>query len=624
MADMITAKEAAERWNLTERSVTGMCRTGRIPGASKYGKSWYLPDSAEKPADGRIRTGSYVARKAGRKLPLPVGISDYRVASSQYYYVDKTMLIKDFLDERPMVSLFTRPRRFGKTLNMDMLRTFFEKTDEDTSVYFRDKKIWKQGPFYQGFQGKYPVIFVSFKDIKCETWEDTLIKLAETLGNEYARHAELLASPACNDVDKAYFRNIMERHASPTELTSAFMMLTKMLDEHYGTAPVIIVDEYNTPIQQGHTRGFYDHVVLFMRNLFSGGLKDNRHLSFGFLTGILRVAKESIFSGLNNLKINSILDEQYSSYFGFTHDEVKEMTRYYQAPDKYQELCDWYDGYQFGSSEIFNPWSVINYFSGKCQPQAFWLSTSSNDIIGKIIAEADAETYDRLTALLKGESVLTSIDTGVIYPQIRNNPSSVYSFLLAAGYLKAVKAELAFTGDYMCEVAIPNKEIAFVYKKEILARLQSIIPQSSANFIQEALYFGNVKALQEGIEKLLLQSASYYDTAGELFYHGMMLGITAMMDHRYFVTSNRESGEGRYDLQLMPKVKTLPGILIELKAAKKDEHADLAKLAEAALAQIDEKQYDTDMKTHGIAEILKYGVAFSGKETKVVMRKDSL
>ena len=355
-----------------------------------------------------------------------------------------------------------------------------------------------------------------------------------------------------------------------------------------------------------------------MRNLFSGGFKDNPHLAFGFLTGILRVAKESIFSGLNNLKINSILDEQYSGYFGFTRDEVQEMARYYHASDKYREICDWYDGYRFGSSEIFNPWSVINYFNYQCQPRAFWLSTSSNDVIGEILADADAEIYDKLTSLLNGESILTYVDTGVIYPQIKNNPSSVYSFLLAAGYLKAVRAELSFNGDYMCEVAIPNKEIAFVYKKEILERLREMIPQSTAISVQEALYCGDVASLQASLEKILLQSASYYDTVGELFYHGFMLGMTAMMDDRYIVTSNRESGEGRYDLQLMPRDRSLPGILIELKAGKDCDEQELKGLAEEAVQQIETRKYDTELTMNGVDNILKYGVAFCGKKVAIL------
>ena len=619
MPRWITAREAAMRWELLERSVTGMCRSGKIAGAYKEGGTWYIPENAEKPADGRVRSGAYQQRTAKTRRPLPVGISDYRIASTQYYYVDKTMLIKDFIDERPMVSLFTRPRRFGKTLNMDMLRTFFEKTDEDTSVYFKGKAIWRQGEAYRKYQGKYPVIFVTFKDVKCNSWDDTLEKLAEIIGSEFARHSELLTSDSCNDVDKASFRRIMERRASETELSGAFLLLTRMLHAHHKIPPIIIIDEYDTPIQQGHTRNFYDQVISFMRNLFSGGFKDNKDLSFGFLTGILRVAKESIFSGLNNLAINSILDEKYSSYFGFTKSEVKAMAEYYHAEDKYDDLLAWYDGYRFGGTEIFNPWSVINYFRNNCRPGAYWQSTGSNEIIGEVLAEAGPEIYDKLQLLLQGKSFLTYIDTGVVYPEIRKNPSSVYSFLLVAGYLRLQSADPSFTDGFMCEVALPNKEIAFVYKKEILDQLIDYFPQSTAISIQEAIYTGNAEALQTQMRQLLLQTVSVYDTAGENFYHGLVLGLCAIMDNRFEIRSNREAGEGRYDIQLKPRIEKLPGILIELKATKKGDNADLKALAQTALEHIDQKHYETELKANGIEKILKYGVAFQGKEVEVLM-----
>ena len=619
MPDMIRSKDAALRWGLTERHITGLCREGKIPGAVKEGGLWYIPAEARRPADGRIRTGEYKSKGAGgkRRLPLPVGISDYRVASTRYYYVDKTLLIRDFLDERPMVSLFTRPRRFGKTLNMDMLRTFFEISDEDTSVYFRNRAIWKAGKAYRAYQGKYPVVSVTFKDIKCETWSETLEKLREVLGNEYARHDVLLTSDKCNAVDKAYFSRVMERRASQTELTSALMTLTKMLHEHYGTAPVIIIDEYDTPIQQGHTKGFYDQIILFMRNLFSGGLKDNSHLSFGFMTGILRVAKESIFSGLNNLTVNSILNEKYSAYFGFTRDEIRTMAAYYGAEDKCDELCQWYDGYRFGGTEIFNPWSVINYFRNDCSPGAYWQSTGSNEIIGEVLSEAGPDIYERLQAILQGETFLTYIDTDVIYPEIRRNPSSVYSFLLVAGYLKAVSAQNASAGGLMCKVALPNREIALVYKKEILDQLTGIVPPAIAVSIQEALFSGNGEALQRDMRTLLLESVSVHDTAGENFYQGLVLGLCAMMDNRYIVRSNRESGTGRYDISLEPKAKTLPGILIELKACGKGESADLKQLASNALSQIEKRDYAAEMRSRGITTIYRYGVAFRGKEVQI-------
>ena len=614
MQRMMSTKEAASLWNISDRQVSKLCGEGKIKGAVKKGRTWAIPFGTEKPTDGRIKPASSLRQP---NLPLPIGISDYRLASTEYYYVDKTMMIKDFLDERPMVSLFTRPRRFGKTLNMDMLRTFFEKTDEDTSVYFKNKNIWACGEKYRSHQGKYPVIFLSFKDIKCDTWEETFDAIKDLFSKEASRHSELKSADVFNEYEEAYIEKILSGTATPVELSVALANLSMMLHKYHGVAPIIIIDEYDTPIQQGHIKGFYDEIIGFMRNLFSGGLKDNKHLTYGFLTGILRVAKESIFSGLNNLAINSILDTKYSEYFGFTADEVKEIARYYHAEDKYDEICEWYDGYKFGNTEIFNPWSVINYFRNGCQPRAYWQSTGSNDIIGEILGGADETIYEKLNALLQGESFLTYIDTGVIYPQVKSNPSSVYSFLLVAGYLKVIKSEPSFSGDFMCEVALPNKEITFVYNKEILQKLNTIVPQATAISIQEAIYSGDTAALQKNLGTLLMQSVSSYDTVGENFYHGLVLGLCATLDNRFYITSNRESGEGRYDICLCPKDANMPGVLIELKAAKDCADDELKALSETALKQINDRKYDTELTTKGVKNIFKYGVAFSGKKVQI-------
>lgn len=615
---MMSVKEAAKLWNISERRVTTYCKEDRIAGAYKEGRSWRIPSNASQPANSRKSVLIHVEEKHTDKLALPIGISDYIEASTRYYYVDKTMLIKEFLDERPMVSLFTRPRRFGKTLNMDMLRVFFEKTEEDTSVYFKNKAIWSCGKYYQDYQGKYPVIFVTFKDVKCNTWAETYDMICDILANEFERHKEVLESDKCSTSDKEYFVRVLNKQASQADVTMTFLRLSEMLDEHHGVKPIIIIDEYDIPIQQGHMRGFYDAVILFMRNLFSGGLKDNRHLSYGFLTGILRVAKESIFSGLNNLKVNSILDNKYSEYFGFTADEVKKMAEYYGASDKFEEICEWYDGYRFGKSDIFNPWSVINYFNYECEPRAFWQSTGSNDIIGEVLENADEDIYERLNALLRGETFVTYVDTGVIYPEIKNNPSTIYSFLLVAGYLKAVKTNASFTSDFMCEVALPNREITFVYNKEILQKLDNVVPQATSISIQEAIFANDADKLEKCLHKLLIQSTSCYDTVGENFYHGLVLGLCAMLDRHYYVTSNRESGEGRYDIQLMPRDNRRPGVLIELKAEKGCSADRLKELSKKALKQIYDKKYDTEMLAKGITKIFKYGVAFSGKQVDIV------
>mgnify|MGYP000192487390 CR=1 FL=1 len=619
MANVISVKEAAMRWELAERTVRGLCIGGKIPGAVKIGRSWLIPAGAEKPVDNRIKTGAYVRAKSRPKhLPLPVGVSDYRLASTEYYYIDKTMMLKDFIDERPMVTLFTRPRRFGKTLNMDMLRTFFEKTNEDTSKYFKDKKIWEQGEYYRSFQGKYPVIFITLKDVKHNSWDNTFANIGSIISSEYCRHSDLSKSPKLDKKQKDFYDKMVSEKFSAVDLERSLLYLSEMLKKHYGEGAVIIIDEYDTPIQSGHTNGFYDDVIAFMRNLLSSCFKDNKSLAFGFLTGILRVAKESIFSGLNNLTINSVLDNKYSEYFGFTANEVKEMAAYYSASDKFDEVCEWYDGYRFGKTEIFNPWSVVNYFSNECEPRPFWVSTGSNDIIGEVLAQADEEIYNRLTSLVNGETFTTFIDTGVIYPQIKSNPSTIYSFLLVTGYLKALKTTPSFSGDFMCEVSLPNREISLVYNKEILQRLENLIPPSTAISVQEAIFSGDNARLKAQIQTLLTQSVSSFDTAGENFYHGFMLGLCALLGGA-FVTSNRESGDGRYDIQLKPTKKGLPGILIELKAEKNCSDEKLKKLSETALQQINDKKYETELTTAGVRTIYKYGVAFSGKKVEVAV-----
>lgn len=606
----MTVKDAASLWGISERRVNELCRSGRIMGAEQDGRKWLIPDDAQKPADMRGRPNT-------PRKPLPIGVSDYKDACTDYYYVDKTMMLKDFMDERPKVSLFTRPRRFGKTLNMDMFRTYFEKADADTSIYFRDKKIWKCGDRYRSQQGKYPVVFLSFKDIKYATWEETYQAIKQLIAQEFRRHNLLATSNTLSDYERNDFQKLAIGAGSEVDYQMALQTLTLLLHKHFGIAPIIIIDEYDTPIQQGHNSGFYDTVINFMRNLFSGGLKDNPHLSYGFLTGILRVAKESIFSGLNNLKVNSILDERYSEYFGFTSAEVREMAKYYGKLNKYLELRDWYDGYRFGNTEIYNPWSVIGYFSNNCKPRAYWQSTGSNDIIREVLASATPEIMERLELLMKGQSFVTHVDTSVIYPQIQSDPSSIYSFLLVAGYLKAVRCDQSIGEDYMCEVAIPNKEISYVYSKEILSQFDSIIPRSASTALQEAIFQFDTVALQNTLENFLLQAISFHDAANEAFYHGLVLGMCAAMDGSYRITSNRESGEGRYDIQMMPLQAGLPGVIIELKAGRACSEEQLENLAQEALSQINNRRYSVEMHALGISDIIKIGVAFCGKNAKI-------
>lgn len=601
----ITCLDASVKTGVSLRRIQQMCKKGEIQGAVKQGKNWMVPDEI---VNAMTRTDNRRNVK-----PLPIGISDYKIATSDYYYVDKTMLIKDFLDRKPLVSLFTRPRRFGKTLNMDMLRVFFEKTDEDTAKYFRDKAIWSYGKAYTDYQGQYPVIFLSFKDVKCSDWQETYEMITKLITQEFRRHIELETSDRLNEYEKTQYMDFAKRTADSADYQFSLQTLSLLLHKHYGKETIIIIDEYDTPIQQGHTMGFYKDVIAFMRNFFSGGLKDNSHLAYGFLTGILRVAKESIFSGLNNLTVNSILDKQYSAYFGFTKEEVREMLEYYGYGNKFDEVCKWYDGYLFGNTEIFNPWSVINYVSENCFPKAFWQSTGSNDIIGEIVGTANDEITKNLYKLLSGETVTSYIDTGVIYPEVQSNPYSIYSFLLVAGYLKVAKVYPQHDGNYMCDIAIPNKEIAFVYEKEVLSKTGQT---SVAVSIQQAIFSNDTAKLQKLLEDFMLSSVSVFDGSNESFYHGMMLGLCAVLSNRYQVRSNAESGYGRFDIALIPINIADPGFIFEFKYAVRNNE-DLDALASKALAQIEEKKYETELKARGVNRIIRIGIAFKGKKAIV-------
>lgn len=617
---MKTCKQLSLEWGLSERTVNDLCKKGKIDGAIKVGRMWQIPDEAEKPVDGRISSGKYIKKAASSGMkPLPIGISDYVRAQSEYYYVDKTLLIKEFLDQKPLVSLFTRPRRFGKTLNMDMLRVFFEVSEEDTSRYFTDKAIWKCGEEYRSHQGKYPVIFLTFKDVKFGTWEATIDKIKGLLQEEYGRHQELTNSDKLSKYEKDYFAKILEGTANEVELSSALEKLSKMLSAHYGKAPIIIIDEYDTPIQEGYSKDFYEEIIGFMRNFFSGAFKDNKNLSYGFLTGILRIAQESIFSGLNNLMVNSVMDEAYDSFFGFTSEEVREMLNYYGVSEKEGELKDWYDGYSFGSEEIYNPWSVINYISKGCIPQAYWANTGKNEVLEDVLKAATDDITERLYSLLQGESVIARIDQNVVYRSLAEDPANIYSLLLVAGYLKAPKKELQADGSYLCEVSIPNREIAAVYKSEILSHLLQVgaITRTTANKIAESLYANDYKKLQKAIGEYMDKSISFYDAGAEGFYHGLVLGLIALMDNQYKIKSNRESGDGRYDISLIPREDRYPGIIMELKWKKDLSAEKLEGLADEALAQIDSMRYDAEMKEDGINDILKFGIAFSGKKVSV-------
>ena len=555
------------------------------------------------------------------KRRIPVGKTNYKSICRNNYYVDKTLLIKEIIDEaqNTEVMLFTRPRRFGKTLNMNMLQTFFEKTNEDTSVYFADKKIWQQGDAYKKMQGQYPVIFLTLKDIKFSDWSISLGLLKEVIRNEYSRHQELESSQEIAKADAVLYHKIINDTATDVSYFFSLQSLSRMLYMHHKKAPIIIIDEYDTPIQQGFIHGYYQQAVDFIRNFFSSALKDNPHMSFAILTGILRVAKESIFSGLNNLSTYSVLDDRFSEYFGFTNEEVTALANYYNAAEKLPEIKEWYDGYQFGKHEIYNPWSVANYFNRDFTARPYWTETSENSVVHKLLQRPDNTTYENLKNLLSGSCIQSVVKTNIIYPSLNDPQTDVFGFLLMTGYLKATELGIGERNSYICKLEIPNKEREGIYWDEVLRVQEESVGEDTILQLQAAFLTKDCKALQGALGNYLLKTTSFYDGLNENYYHGLLLGLMAVLIKSHKPLSNRESGYGRYDIELVPKNSSTPGIIIELKAAKSAQE-NLQMLAEAALEQIEQKRYDTALFAEGVNDIYKYGIAFYKKNVEIVVK----
>ena len=623
MSEYIGTTEAARLLQMTSRRVVGLCGEGKLPGASRSGRNWRIPVESVKQymKDAGIPLLEEAVDDVRELLPVAIGNTSYIEISSECYYVDKTLLIRDLIDDHNMVTLFTRPRRFGKTLAINTIKTFFEKTEENTAKYFIDKKIWQCGEKYQSMQGRYPVIMLTFKDVKYNSWEESLEAIRLVVKDEFKRHPELYESSVLDADAKNYMDRMEKGTLSTVELQRSLLNLTRMLSAHHRSKVVILIDEYDTPIQQGYSKGFYKEVISFMRNFLSGGLKDNTDLAFGVLTGIMRVSKENLFSGLNNPLVNTVLDEKYSEYFGFTEDEVRAMASYYHRSEAMNEIRCWYDGYRFGSTEIYNPWSVTNYFASGGQAKPYWANTSDNDIIREILTGLTPEIADDLAKVMQGEPIHAALDMEVVYPRMTDGNDTIFSFLLLAGYLTpSGRPEETEIGTF-ASLRLPNAEIRRIYNTEILSWIRA---QQSGNIISEiekAVYLSDAKRLQEALRKYMITSISFYDGAAEGFYHGMVLGLVASLSSKYYIRSNREAGEGRFDLQLEPRDKALPGILMEFKAVSVSEKDALSGLAEEALKQTEYKSYQRDMEDRGVSVIVRYGIAFSGKQVEVRMAR---
>lgn len=614
----ISSYEAAEVMEKTPRYITHLCQEGRISGAYKEGKDWKIPRESLKNVLLEKRGPKPTKPVPQRKKPPVIGNTMYAEVASKGYYVDKTLMIKDILDDACSAYLFTRPRRFGKTLNLNMIKTFFEFSVSDTSVYFKDKKIWACGKEYQEHQGQYPVVYLTFKDVKCDTWSNTFYAIRSQLKNDIKRHQELLNADLLTDDEEMLISRIINDEADEDRCRDFLYVFPSILSRYYHSPAIILIDEYDTPVQQGFMHGFYDKAVGFFRNFFSAGLKDNPNLAFGILTGILRVSKENLFSGLNNLMVNTVMDEKFSEYFGFTEQEVIDMAAYYDKEDKITEIRNWYDGYNFGGTEIYNPWSVNNYFYHNCKPAPYWVNTSSNGIVRELLLSTRKNITSRLHLLLQGKSIPSEIDMNIIYPRLSDDDDAVFSFLMLAGYLKPVDTESGLSS--LTLLTIPNKEVQSVFRSEVVSWIGTAFNDTSVmRDIKLSIFENDVLLFKQTLEKYMLNCISYFDSASERFYHGMMLGLLACLSSSYDITSNRESGLGRFDIQMEPRCNNLPAVIMELKSAKKTEKTDLRELAKKALKQIDEKRYSIEMESNGL-QVCKYGIAFSGKDVEVEMQ----
>ncbi len=550
---------------------------------------------------------------------MPIGVDDFKEVREKYYFVDKTDFIRQLIDGHSKVTLITRPRRFGKTLTMSMLDYFFSiDREKESGRLFTGLAVEKAGAGYMAYRGAYPVIFISLKDIQNLSWESMLDQWGLFIRKVYLRYTYLCTSNQIDTELKEDFYRIIKREATENELADSLTRLMEIMRAYYGKPVILLIDEYDAPIQQAWECGFYDECISFMRRFLGSALKTNPALDFAVLTGVLRIAKESIFSGLNNLDVCSVLRDKYSDVFGFTAEEVAKLTEDIEKPEVLPELKKWYDGYRFGSREIYNPLSVISYMDNQCRPQPYWMNTSNNSILRELLSHADYLRIKALRGLLHDVPVSVSLNEGVIYDQIGREQSALYTMLLTTGYLTVAKDIPTSYDRYL--LRIPNEEIKRVYSMEILNTITAGIDRDTFDGLFDLLFTGQSEDFAYQLQKILLQFASTYDTANkESFYHGFMLGMAALfLGKDYTVESNRESGYGRFDLAIFPNDTTKAGVIMEFKIAETEDCLD--ERAKDALEQIEERQYGIEFSKRGIAAVWKYGIAFCGKQVCVKIK----
>ena len=556
-------------------------------------------------------------------IPLPIGIDNFeKVVKGGYYFVDKTLFIKELLDMKGEVNLFTRPRRFGKTLNMSMLRYFFEKGGTDNKELFRGLKIMDAGEEYLAHMGKYPVISISLKSMKQYSYELAFDMLKKAVREEYKRHwDEVMDNAKVGVTEKERYRRLRDLEGTESDYADSLKFLSECLYTCTGQRSVILIDEYDVPLENAYFSGFYDRMVALIRSLFESALKTNDNLEFAVVTGCLRISKESIFTGLNNLNVVSITNKTFAEHFGFTQEEVEQMLRDYGLEENLETVRKWYDGYQFGETEVYNPWSVINYVNSCYKDKhafakPYWSNTSSNSIVRNLVEHADISVKQEIEALIEGGTIEKPIHEDITYDDMDSTEDNLWNFLFFTGYLKKISERQEGETIYM-EMAIPNSEVRYVYKNAVLRWFEEKTKKKELTPLYESMLNGDSEKMAELLSENLMETISFYDYQ-ESYYHGFLAGMLKNIGN-YIVQSNRESGNGRPDILVRyPSVRG-KAIIIEIKVAK--TYQGLEEKCDEALQQIEEQKYEEALRQEGYQDILKYGVAFYRKECMVKAKK---
>lgn len=557
--------------------------------------------------------------------PLPVGVDNFEMLVTRgYYFVDKTLLIKELLDKKGAVNLFTRPRRFGKTLNISMLQYFFEDARDaegkkvDHAYLFEGMNIMREGEKYLSHMGQYPVITLSLKSARQPNYRLAYDMLMDEIAEEYKRHFYVADGGCLTEEERARFRMIAGWKATESESAKSLQFLSRCLEKYYGKKAIILIDEYDVPLENAFMEGFYKEMVGFIRSLFESALKTNSSLEFAVITGCLRISKESIFTGMNNLEINSILSKNYDEYFGFTEEEVKILFGDYQLEKKESTVRDWYNGYVFGDTNVYNPWSVIRFVKDlkadeNTFPSSYWANTSSNGIVKKLIERADDDTKSEIEELIEGKTIEKPIHEDITYDEVYETIDNLWNFMFFTGYFRKVSERMDGQDNRYVELAIPNREVKYIFRMKVLSWFQERVKEKDFTRLYNALVNLDAEVFEEELSELLLQTISFND-AYESFYHGFVAGALSKMKG-YIVKSNREGGSGRNDLFVKPVTRRKAAFVIEFKVAKRFD--ELEKKADEAIRQIEERGYEKELNDDGYATVYKYGIAFFGKDCLV-------